>query len=125
MDFKNFLVIENKEYLGQKIGDILSALQDLEENLGSTGTRQAASQAEGIVSQIRRVLHSDWDRSNRQFLFALQKVAVALTKSIEEEGDVREIISSSARELEAVMQKMGVPVNKLASPPRADIENQG
>jgi hypothetical protein len=121
MNFKTFLITENKEYLGQKVGDLLSALQDLEQNLASTGTRDAASQADLIVSQIRRVLHSDWDKSNRQSLAVLQKVAVALTKSIEEEGDVREIIPIAARELEGMLQKMGVPANKLAAPPQPGV----
>jgi hypothetical protein len=115
MNFKDFLINENKEYLGQKVGDILSALQDLEENIDSLGLRYIASQAQSIVSQIRRVLHSDWDVSNRKFLQVIQKVGVAINRSVEGEGDVREVIPSAARELESLMQKMGVPLNKLAS----------
>ena len=46
-DFKGFILNEGRAYLGIRIGDILNAIQDLEQNAKGMGTRQMVKNAEG------------------------------------------------------------------------------
>lgn len=113
--FKDFILLENRVYLGGKIGDILTALQELRDDAKSMGSRSLVRYSEKIVNQIRRVLHTHWPKDELKFLKPLQKIGVAMMKAIEEREGLEEIISGSAGELEKVLSKMGVPINKIGS----------
>ena len=56
MRFKEFLLVEQRAYLGQKIGDILTATQELRDDSKHMGTRDLTRFSEKIVNQIRRIL---------------------------------------------------------------------
>lgn len=112
--FKEFLLNENQAYLSQKIGDVLSALHELKDSK-SLGSRDLTRFSERIVSQIRRILHSNWSKEDQKYLKALQKVGVAIMKSIEEKDNLAEIIAGSADLVEKLVSKLGMPINKLAS----------
>lgn len=116
MRFKEFILNEQKVYLSQKVGDILTAAQELKNDAKNMGSRDLSRFSERIVNQIRRVLHSYWSKENQRHLKSLQKVGVALMKSIKEKGDLENIISGVAGELEKVVKDMGVPINKIGSP---------
>jgi hypothetical protein len=115
--FKTFLLAEGQAYFGQRVGDILNALQDLEENGKSIGARQVLRHAEGIVNQIRRMLHTNWPKEEEKSLIKLQKIAVALAKTIDpqankaEKDDIATVISNSKAELESLSGELGVPLN--------------
>jgi len=113
--FKDFILLENRVYLGSKIGDILTALQELRDDAKSMGSRSLVRYAEKIVNQIRRVLHTHWPKDEIKFLKPLQKVGVAMMKAIEEREGLEEIVTGAASELEKVLSKMGVPINKIGS----------
>ena len=113
--FKDFILLENRVYLGGKMGDILTALQELRDDAKSMGTRSLVRYAEKIVNQIRRVLHTHWPKDEYKFLKPLQKVGVAMMKAIEEREGLEEIVAGSAGELEKVLSKMGVPINKIGA----------
>lgn len=115
LDLKDFLINENKAYLGQRIGDILSAVQDLEQNKGGMGTRQLVANSDRIVGQFRKILHGNWSKKEEKWLKQIQKIAVALAKSIEDKDDLENTLSSVSHEIEDLMSKMNVPVNSLAS----------
>lgn len=116
LEFRNNLLTEDKSYLGRRIGDVLNGLQDLEQNAPNIGTRELNSNAEAIVNQIRRILHTNWPRDDRKHLEALQKSGVAIMRSIEEKGDLPSAISDSGKELQKVLGDLGVKVNNLGSP---------
>lgn len=103
-------------YLGQKIGDILNALTDLQENGKSMGLRQLSDNAQTIVNQIRRILHSVWRKEDIKNLAAIQKVGVAIMKAIEEKDDMLQVIADSSQELQKVVSAMGTPLNNLGIP---------
>lgn len=114
--FKEFLLNENKAYLSQRAGNILTALQDIDQNSQGMGTKQLVKSAEGIANQIRRVLHTHWSKEQQHNLKKLQKVAVALLKSVEEKSDLETTIKSSMQELEGMLGNMDAPINQLATP---------
>lgn len=111
--FKQFLLNESKAFFGQRVGDILSAVQDLETDMDDMGTRQVVKLSQNIVNQIRRILHSSWPDERSKDLKDLQKIAVALMKTIDEKGDVRSVLSSVGRELEKISGKLGVKINNM------------
>lgn len=113
--FKDFLMLENRVYLGSKMGDILTALQELRDDAKSMGSRSLLRYSEKIVNQIRRVLHTHWPKDEHKYLVPLQKVGVALMKAIEERDNLEEVIAGSAGEVEKLLSKMGVPINKIGA----------
>jgi len=119
MRFKTFLLNESQAYLGQKVGDILTAVHELRDDANNMGTRDLTRFSERIVNQIRRILHSNWPREEKKHLQALQKVAVALMKSIEDKDDLPGTVASAAGALEKLVADLGVPIHKLATTDQA------
>ena len=122
MKFKEFMVFEQKQYLGQKVGDILAAAQELKDDSKNMGSRDLSRFSERIVNQIRRVLHSYWAKDNQKYLKDLQKIGVAIMKSVKEKGDLEQTISGATSALEVLVSKMGTPINNLASPEKTPEE---
>ena len=116
LTFKSFVINESKVYLGHRIGDILNALQELVENGKAMGTRQLVKNSESVVNQIRRILHSDWQKEEEKYLKSLQKVAVAIMRAVEEKDDLESILSSASAELQKVQQDLGTPMQDLGAP---------
>lgn len=115
MEFKEFILNENKNYFGEKLGNILNALHDLIEDGKSMGVRNFSKQSEIIVSQIRSILHSGWSKSEEKYLKKLQKIGVAIMKSIEEKNNLEEVLQSSAHELEKILSDLGVPIQNITN----------
>jgi len=116
MDFKEFLLTEQRAYLGQKVGDILTALHDLRDDAKSMGSRNLIKYSEKVVNQIRRILHQHWPREENKHLKVLQKVGVGIMKAIEEKDDLAGVVSSAAQELEELSSRLGVPIHQLGTP---------
>lgn len=114
--FESFLINENRSYLGHRVGDVLTALQDLEEDMPNLGSRHISKLAEGIVNQIRKIIHSNWEQKNQKYLRELQKIGVAIARTIEERGDLKEIIPGVTAALQDLSGKLGVKVNNLKAP---------
>jgi len=113
--FKEFLLNEEKSYLSQRVGDILTALHDLEEDIDNLGSRHVNRMAESIVNQIRRILHSNWSEKQMKYLKPLQKAGVAIMKAIEDKGDIKGILASATKEIEELSSKLGIPVSDIGN----------
>ena len=111
LDFTLYILNETKTHLSQKIGDILSALQNLHDDADHLGTRQLLKASQGIVNQIRRVIHETWPDTEMDSLQILQKIGVALSKAIDENTNLKDVIASSVEELQQASG--GHPVNDL------------
>ena len=116
MSFKNFLLNEQKSYLGHKVNDVLTTLQDIQNDIENLGTRHLSRLAENIVNEIRKIIHGQWEVQHHAHLKDLQKIGVALMKAIEEKGDLKETIPAAAQALQDVAGKLGVKVNALDAP---------
>jgi hypothetical protein len=118
MRFRDYLLNEGRAYLGQRIGDVLNGLEDLDSNGKSMGMRQVMRSVEGVINQIRRILHSNWPKTEERTLKKLQKIGVALARALdperkkEENDDIYAIISGAKNELEQLSGKIGEPVNE-------------
>lgn len=113
MRFKEFLLIEQKEYLADRVANILTGIHESLVGGKQIGAKQFLKNSELIVNQIRNVLHSSWSRAEHKYLKVLQKCGVALMKAVEDKGDLHEIFNSVRVELENLSKKIGKPVNTL------------
>jgi len=114
--FKKFILNEGQSNLGVRLSDILSAMQDLQQDMAGMGLRHITKLVEDIVNQLRKILHSQWSPSQKKFLQEVQKIAVALMKTIEDKGDLQEIIPTAIQALEQIVTKTGVKTNSLTAP---------
>jgi hypothetical protein len=114
--FKAFLLNEEKSYLGHRVGDILTAMQDVQQDLPNLGSRHLTKIADDLVNQIRKILHSSWSGKNQNYLKELQKIGVAIKRTIEDRGDLKEILPSAAQALQQLSGKLGVKINNLDAP---------
>jgi hypothetical protein len=122
--FKDYLLNEQHEYLAHKVGDILTAVHELIQGGKQIGARQLVKHSEVVVNQIRKVLHSSWPRSEMKYLRTLQKVGVAIMKTIDEKGDLPETLNGARVEIEKLQDKMGQPINHLATPAKDEGQEQ-
>ncbi len=114
--FKYFLLNEDATYLGHRVGDVVTAMQELEQDLPGMGTRHIARVAEEICNQIRKILHSQWSPRHQKDLKDLQKIGVALMKCIDQKGDLKELVPAATQALGEISGRLGVKVNDLQAP---------
>lgn len=114
MNFKDFLC-ENKNYLAQQIGTVLSATQDLEQNT-QMSNRDYLKHSAKIRDQIRQLIRNRWQDSEIKFVKMLQKPACALAKTIDNKENLKELIPEVSKSLAEIIEKMGVPINNLTPP---------
>lgn len=114
--FRLFLLNEQKSYLGRRIANVLTPMQELQDDMQNMGARHLTRVAEKLVNEIRKILHSHWEQKHQTHLKELQRVAVAIQKTIEDRGDLREMIPTAAQALQDLSGKLGVKVNNLQSP---------
>lgn len=117
MSFKLFLLNEEKNYLGHRIGDVLTAAQELEQDMDNLGSRHLNRLADNVVNQIRKILHGHWGSKSQKHLQKLQRIAVAIKKTIEDKGDLKQILPTAVQELQNISGQLGVKVNSLQAPP--------
>jgi hypothetical protein len=110
--FKDYILNEANAYFGERIGDLLNAVQDLVDNGSSMGTRQLVKKSEGIVNQIRRVLHTNWSKKEEKSLEKLQNIGCAISRAIEEKDDLINVLTSIKGNLEELSADLGMPVQK-------------
>jgi hypothetical protein len=114
--FKNYLIVENDQFLAVQVNNVLEDLQNLLDEIENIGTRNLVKTSNVIANNIRNIVKSHWEVSNEKPLLSLQKCGVAILKSIEEKSDLKELIPELVKEIENSLAQMKQPVNKIASP---------
>lgn len=120
--FSYFLLNEEKSYLGHRVGDVLTSVQELEDDMENLGSRQLMRFAEEIVNQIRKIIHGNWKPRYNNNLKELQKIAVAIQRTVDDKGDLRSMLPAVTQSLQELSNKLGVKVNDVEAP---EIEDQG
>ena len=115
LNFKSYLINENKAALGQRFGDVLNQVHDLVQNAQNMGSRLTTKKAETVVNIIRRIIHAPWSEDLHKYLKSLQKCGVAIMRAIEEKDDLPSVLAGVAGELEKMSSKLGTPANNLGS----------
>jgi hypothetical protein len=114
--FGLFLINEERSFLGHRVGDVLTAMQDVQQDMPNLGSRHLTRIAEELVNQIRKILHSSWSPKYNKHLKELQKIGVAIMRTVEEKGDLKEIIPTATQSLQSLSSKLGVKINNLDAP---------
>jgi hypothetical protein len=115
MRFKEFVLAEAEDYFVQRVSDVLNALQDLNDAAGDMGARHLVNNAQTIVNQMRRIIHTHWPQSEKPSLETLQKCAVAIMKAIDEKDDLQGVLKASQAHLESLAGRQEKPANRLTS----------
>lgn len=102
MEFKDFILAESKDFLDQRMADVLSALQDLNDSTENMGARHLVSNSENIVRQIRRIIHTHWPEEEEPRLKTLQKCGAAIMRAIEDKDDLESVLKACQNNLEGV-----------------------
>lgn len=113
LNFKGFIIRETQEFLGKEIGRICSYLQSLSDDAKKIGAEKLVEYVKVAISDIKTIIGGHWLPEDLKFLLDLQKVGVALSKSLEENNDLYAVLQSSVSQLRDTLKKMGVPVNDL------------
>ena len=124
MRFREFLINEDKGSFAQRVADILSAVQDLNEKAENMGTRHLVSNAQTIANQIRRIIHTHWPEKAESNLEVLKKCGVAIMKTMDEKGDLLSILKSCEEHLEKISGEQEEPVNDLGNEEEEDQEEK-
>jgi hypothetical protein len=118
MGFKQFLLTENKKFFGKKIGEIVNSLADIGQDAPNLGARHLVRLAEKEVNNLRSVLKKSWSEQIKQdYLPDVQRVAYNLAKTIEDKGDLRDVLPQVLQDLENLSGRLGVKMNQLQSVP--------
>ena len=126
MRLKEFLLNEEKSHFGHRVGDVLTTVQDLQNDMENMGSRHLSRLSDQIVDELRKIIHGTWGDNQKKHLKPLQRAAVALKKAVDERDDLKEIIPTVSQELQNVLGKLGVRVNNLNAPEEqgaGDIKN--
>lgn len=113
--FKDYLLTEGKQFLASRIQDVLELVEDLVSAGKQVGARQLLRNSEAVVNQIRKILHQSWSRTEHKYLRRLQACGVAIMKTIDEKGELRQVLVNVRQDLLKTLKKLGVPTNKGSS----------
>jgi len=115
-NFKQFFFLESKQFFASQCGDILDAIQNLEEEAEYIGTRNLVRYSQNIANNIRNLIHSHWTDDLAEHLKVLQKAGVAILKSIEESSNLLDSIKAARSAIEELVKKLGMPINDVGVP---------
>jgi hypothetical protein len=99
-------------------------MQDLQNDMENVGARHLTRLGEEIVNHIRKILHGQWAARNHKHLEELQKIAVAIQKTIDDKGDLKEVLPAATQAIQDLSGKLGVKVNDLQAPEAPEMEGE-
>lgn len=113
--FKAFLLNEENQYFGAKVGDVLAAVQELSQDAQNMNSRHLTRLVTQVVNQIRAILRSRWSIRQRPRLERLQRDGVALLKSLDGELDIVPTLASVSYDLASLMGDLKTPINQTGT----------
>lgn len=115
-NFKQFLLLENEQFLAVQMNNVLQDLQDLQDEIENIGTKNLVKTSQLIANNIRNIIKSHWEISTNKPLVSLQKCGVAILKAIQEKSDLKDVFPSLIEEIQKAISQMKEPVNRIANP---------
>lgn len=118
INFKNYLLIENKTLFSQRLGDIMNALQELLNNPIKIGKDKSAKK---IADEIRsRFLKTKWSSSLEGNLIILRNCAANILMSLdpkkENRKDLESVLKACLNKLQQMSSNLDAPINNITSP---------
>lgn len=119
LDFRQFMLRENDEFLKIKIGKIYGDLQSIQQTMKQIGTESLVNDVKVVISQIRSIVQGHWLKQQFVYLSVLQKVGVALANAVDENDNMEGIVNASVDLIKNnIMDKLEGPVNDLGVEPQ-------
>lgn len=119
MNFKNFFITENLAFLAKDLGNLLTSLQEYQEELNSLQRipkKRLNNLCNSSFQKIKSILSSgNIPKNNFNEIKLLQKISFVLYKIEKNEFDYKEYFPKIIKNLEHVIVKLGMPVNSIAS----------
>lgn len=118
INFKDYLITENKVLFAQRLGDIMNGLDELINNPVNIGKDKSAKE---IADQIRsKFLRSKWPSNLEENQKILQKCAanilMCLDPKKENRPDLNTVLSGCLNILKQMSSNLDAPINNLMSP---------
>lgn len=115
INFKDYLLVENKVLFSQRLGDIMNGLQELISNPVSVGKDKAAKT---IADQIRsKILRTKWPSSLEENLKTLQTCAANILMSLDPKKENRPeldvVLQTCLKVLQQMSSTLEAPINNL------------
>lgn len=116
MRFREFLLKEDRESLAERIGDILSALQNFAP-IAEKRSQASLSAAKNIVAQIRKITRNTDPRDILEQIEKLVDIGVMLSNAVDGKGDktLPQATDIAIAAIRGIVDKLGAPINTIAS----------
>ena len=129
LNFKSFLLTENRQILANDIGQILTYLQSVQDNTGMQKSRDLKDVPKQVQKMVHSVLEKTPSNEDVKYVQKLSKIAGALMMSVDHKYkdqnlDVKQLIPTAVSELEKIVSDMGVPINALGVDQQTPEKNQ-
>jgi len=119
MNFKEFFIFENLGYLAKDLGDLLTSLQEYQDELNSLQKipkKRLNNICNSAFNKIKSILASgNLPRDKNKEILVLQKICYAFYKIEKNELDYKQFFPNIVKNLEYVITQLGMPINKIAS----------
>ena len=118
MNFKLFLLNENKSDLGLKLGNIINAIDDLSQDIDKKGQKLNVF-ADDIIARVKAILRSDWPSELSQYLKQIRNALIVICKSMDgsNEMPLPEALKIFLKQLKKISENLGSPITDVGTPP--------
>jgi hypothetical protein len=118
LNFRQFILRENDEFLKEKSGDIYGDLQNIQSTMKQIGVDSLVNDIKVVISKCRAIVQGHWLKQQFKYLEALQKAAIALSNAVEEKDDLENVINSAVDLIKnEIIDKISGPINNLGTEP--------
>lgn len=128
MKFKEFFITENVAYLAKELGNLLSSLQEYQEELKSLEKipkKRLNNICNSTFNKIKSILLSgNIPKQNSKEIRLLQKICFTLHKIEKNELDYKQFFPIIVKSLEQVITGFGMPINNVIAPDASPIQDK-
>lgn len=124
MNFKQFLLTEDKSDLGLKIGNIVNAIDDISKDIDHKGQKLNVF-ADDIIVRVKSILRTDWPSELIQYLKQIRSALIIVCKSMDgsNKTPLPEAMVSFSKQLKKIADGLGAPLTDIGTPPMSKPED--
>ena len=116
ISFKTYLTSNARDNFAGKLSSALESIHILINDIDNLKTKSAIDAAELIAFNLKAILKNNMFRSKeeKEYLKTIQKVVFAILKALDTNEELKPVLKASAQELQAILSKIGEPINSIA-----------
>lgn len=126
VSFKTFLTSNARDNFSNKLSSVLESLHILIEDMDNLKAKNIIEASELIAFNLKSILKNNMFRSNeeRSYLKTIQKIVFAILSSLDKNEELKPVLKASAEEIQAILSKMGEPINNIATEEKPKVPTQ-